>query len=205
MTRSESFARRWTIANTLALLVGYILYTPLAHGLTGPHARNLSAAQVLAHSLALSIVAVLVAAAQRRELGRYVEVPWTRIPMAAAGFVAAFWFGFYQPWLQGPDFDILFGSFVLGGAVFLGVVPARGHWLAMVIALLGFPIGCFLGQLMVLSVVVALGVVPNLQGSEFQHSTYWISVGVSMGVIGGSLAGAALERVLTHVRRPSQT
>jgi hypothetical protein len=39
----SSFPKRWTIANTLALLVGYILYTPIAHGLSGGHPQGLSA------------------------------------------------------------------------------------------------------------------------------------------------------------------
>jgi hypothetical protein len=115
--------------------------------------------------------------------------------------IAAFWAGFYQRWLRGPDFDILFGSFVLGSAVFLGIVPTLGHRLASTIALLGFPVGCFLGQLLILAAVVTLGVVPNLQGSDLQHSVYWICVGVSMGVIGGAISGLALRRMLTTMSR----
>ncbi|HEX6315603.1 MAG TPA: hypothetical protein VFZ73_12120 [Gemmatimonadaceae bacterium] len=177
------------------------MYTPIAHGVTGAHPRGLSAEQVVSHSLALGIVALSVATAQRHVLNRYVSVPWTRLPLAVIGFVAAFWGGFYQPWVGGPDFDILFGSLVLGSAVFVGVVPTQGHRLAFIIALLGFPIGCFLGQLMILTIVVALGVVPNVQGSDLQHSVYWISVGVSMGTIGGGIGGLALRRMLLTTSR----
>jgi len=192
------FPRRWTIANTLALLISYVLYTPIAHGLSGPHPRGLNAIQILMHSIALAIVAVAVAISQRRELSRYVSVPWTRAPLAVIGFISAFWAGSYQPWLTGPDWDILFGSFVLGSAAFLGVVPAREHRVAAIIAVLAFPVGCFLGQVMILGVVVAIGIVPDLQASMVQHSVYWISVGVSMGAIGGWISGLALRRMLPN-------
>jgi hypothetical protein len=192
------FPRRWTIANTLALLISYVLYTPIAHGLSGPHPRGLNAIQILMHSIALAIVAVAVAISQRRELSRYVSVPWTRAPLAVIGFISAFWAGSYQPWLTGPDWDILFGSFVLGSAAFLGVVPAREHRVAAIIAVLAFPVACFLGQVMILGVVVAIGIVPDLQASMVQHSVYWISVGVSMGAIGGWIGGLALRRMLPN-------
>jgi hypothetical protein len=200
-----SFQKRWTFANTLALLITYILYTPIAHGVSGAHPRGLNAFQILMHSIALAVIAASVAIVQRRELSRYVSVPWTRVPLAVIGFTAAFWAGSYQPWLSGPDWDILFGSFVLGSAVFLGVVPAREHRVAAIIAMLAFPVGCFLGQLTVLGVVVATGIVPDLQASMLQHSVYWISVGVSMGAIGGWISAMALRRMLPKaIERPVQ-
>jgi hypothetical protein len=202
MEAASSFPKRWTIANTLALLIGYVLYTPIAHGLSGPHPKGLNPVQILMHSIALAIVAAAVAISQRRELGRYVPVPWTRVPLTVIGFISAFWIGSYQPWLSGPDWDILFGSLVLGSAVFLGVVRARGHGVAAITALLAFPVACFLGQLMILGVVVASGTVPDLQASMLLHSVYWISVGVSTGAIGGWISGLALRRMLPNERSP---
>jgi hypothetical protein len=194
---ASSFPKRWTVANTLALLFGYVLYTPIAHGVTGSHPQGMDARQILAHAVALSVVAASVAVAQRQELARYVLSPWTRIPLAAVGFVALFFAGSYQPWLGGPDWDILLGSFVLGSAVFLGVVPARGHGLAATVAVLSFPLACFLGQLIIVAVVVGwLGIVPDLQASHLQHSAYWISVGLAMGTMGGWVSGLALRRML---------
>jgi hypothetical protein len=197
------FARRWTMTNTLALVFGYVLYTPIAHGPTGSHPYGMSGPQILAHSVALAIVAASVVAAQRLALKPYGSVPWMRIPLAVVAFIAAFFFGSYQPWLTGPDWDILFGSVVLGSAAWPGVVPVSGHKLAAVVAHLGFPAGCFLGQLMILSVVVAAGVIPNLQASNLQHSVYWLSVGVSIGVLGGLISGSALGRIVTESVRAS--
>ena len=75
---------------------------------------------------------------------------------------------------------------MLGSAVFIGVVPARGHPRAFTIAMLAFPVACFLGQLTIVAAVAAIGLVPDLQGSNLQHSAYWIWVGVSTGAIGGA-------------------
>lgn len=198
---NRSFRNRWIVFNTLSLLITYILYTPIAHGLTGPHPQGLDAFQILMHSIALAVIAATVSFVQRRELARYVSIPWMRIPLAVIGFVAAFWAGFYQPWLGGPDLDILFGSFVLGSAVFLGSVPTNEHRLAMVVAMLAFPVGCFIGQVIVLAVVVSTGIVPDLQTNTLHHSLYWIIVGVSMGTLGGWIGGQALSRMLPSSNR----
>ena len=69
------FVRAWIMQNTAGLLAAYVLYTPIAHGITGGHgSRQLSVSQLAAHSIALSIVGVLVATAQRRALQR--EAAW---------------------------------------------------------------------------------------------------------------------------------
>ncbi|HEU4931280.1 MAG TPA: hypothetical protein VFT48_04330 [Pyrinomonadaceae bacterium] len=81
-----SFVRAWIMQNTAALLVAYVLYTPIAHGITGGHAsRELSVSQLAAHSIALAIVGVLVATAQRLALAKFVSVSWTRVVVATIG------------------------------------------------------------------------------------------------------------------------
>ncbi len=48
------FVRAWIMQNTAALLSAYVLYTPIAHGITGGHlSRELSLSQLAAHSIAL--------------------------------------------------------------------------------------------------------------------------------------------------------
>jgi hypothetical protein len=198
----ERFPRRWVIANTLALLFGYVLYTPIAHGLGGDHPGGLTAYQIFTHSIALAVVAGSLVAAQRHVLRPWIAVPLTRLPLAAVAFIAAFFAGAYQPWLHGPDWDILFGSVVLGSAAFVGLVPMRRQPLASTVALLAFPIACFMGQLIILGIVVlTLDGIPDMQRSRLAHSVYWISVGLAMGLIGGAIGGPALRRLL--VARPS--
>jgi hypothetical protein len=196
----ERFPWRWVIANTLALLFGYVLYTPIAHGLGGDHPGGLTGYQIFAHSIALAVVAVSLLAAQRQVLRPWIAVPLTRLPLAAVAFTAAFFAGSYQPWLHGPDWDILFGSVVLGSAAFVGLVPMRRHSLASTVALLAFPIGCFVGQLIIVGIVVlTFDSIPDMQRSRLAHSVYWISVGLAMGLIGGAIGGPALRRLLTAV------
>jgi hypothetical protein len=197
-TGERSFSLRWTIANTLALLFGYVLYTPIAHGIGGDHPQGMRPLQIFTHAVALAVVAASVFAAQRRVLRPHLAVPWRRLPLAATAFIALFFVGSYQPWLGGPDWDILFGSVVLGSAAFFGLVPMRPHPMASTIALLAFPVGCFFGQLIILAIAVSTfsGTLPDLQNSRLFHSLYWISVGVSMGLLGGLIGGPALRRLL---------
>jgi hypothetical protein len=192
-----SFTKRWLAANTLALLLGYLLYTPIAHGIGGDHPGGMSAFQILTHSIALAVVAMLLLAGQRLALRPHLAVPMGRVPLAAVAFVALFLAGSNQPWLGGPDWDILFGSVVLGSAAFVGLVPLRRSPWAATFALLGFPIGCLAGQLIIGGIVLAtFDEVPDLQSSRLLHSAYWISIGLAMGLIGSAIGGPALRGLL---------
>jgi len=193
-----SFPRRWVLLNTAALLAAYVLYTPISHGFTGAHAsRQLTAAQLIAHSIALVLVAVLVAIAQRHALRQLVSVRWTRVIVAAVAFPVAFWLGYYQPWINGPDTDILAGFLVLGSAVWIRNVPAKRHPVAATIAILSFPFASFLAELCLLIGFTVLRITPALQTSEIQHSIFWITVGGITGILGGWISGLAIARMLT--------
>jgi hypothetical protein len=61
LPRRMTFARQWLIFNAVAMLAGYLVYTPV----TGGHGRDLTVAQLVAHSVALAVVAIIVAFAQR--------------------------------------------------------------------------------------------------------------------------------------------
>jgi hypothetical protein len=43
---STSFQRRWAITRTLGSMIGYLSYTPIRHGLTGSHGRQLTLSQL---------------------------------------------------------------------------------------------------------------------------------------------------------------
>jgi hypothetical protein len=187
---------RWLRWNAAAWLTGYVLYTPIAHGVTGGHSRDLTASQLLAHSVGLAVVALIVAVSQRRALAPFVSVPWTRVLVAVAAFNIAFWIGYYQPFVIGPDTDILLGFLVLGSVVWLGTVPVRGHLLAATIALLSFPVASVVAELALIVTFSLLEITPALQTSELQHSIFWITVGGVSGSLGGWVSGLALARML---------
>ena len=91
---------------------------------------------------------------------------------------------------------------MLGSAVWLGNVPAKGHRVAAAIALLSFPIASVVGELCLLVAFTVLEVTPALQTNLIQHSLFWITVGGVTGVLGGWLSGLALARMLPPL--PSQ-
>lgn len=198
-----SFPRQWLRWNTAAWLAGFVLYTPIAHGITGGHGRDLAPAQLVAHCIALAVVAVIVATAQRRVLTQYVPVSWTRVVAAAVAFTIAFQIGYYQTFVEGPDTDILLGFLVLGSVVWLGNVSTKGHRVAAAVALLSFPIASVIGELGLIVAFTLLGVTPAIQTSEIQHSVFWITVGGVTGILGGWLSGLALARMLPPPRSQS--
>ena len=192
------FLRRWVGWNTVAFLVGYLLYTPIGHGITGGHDRDLTASQIIAHCVALLVVGVMVAAAQRRALGGVASVPRTRVLLAALGFTAAFWLGYYQTLLEGPDTDILLGYLVLGSAAWLGVVPSNRALGSLLLAVLSFPFASFVGELLLFAVVIATGATPEFSQNHLHHMAFWLTVGVTTGALGGLLSGLCLRRVLAR-------
>lgn len=201
---TENFQRRWVFLNTAALVAGYVMYTPIAHGITGGHGgRELTASQLAVHSIALGVVAALVACAQRRALAPFVAVSRQRVVAAVILFIVAFWAGYYQPWIEGPDTDILFGYLVLGSAVWIGNVPVRGHRLAALVALLSFPVASFIGELCLFVAFTLLQVTPAVETSAIQHSAFWLTVGGVTGLLGGWVSSLALARMLsaTHAAK----
>lgn len=147
-----TLAQRWFLWNSLAWLIGFVLYTPIAHGVTGAHPHGLTLPQVVAHSVAVAVVGVIVADAQRRALAPFVSVPWARVLVVAVAFNVGYWVGSYLPidW----DTDILLGFLALGSTVWVGIIPIRGHRLSAAVALLSFPIA---------SVVIELALVVKSQ------------------------------------------
>lgn len=191
-----TLSRRWFRWNAAAWLSGYLLYTPVAHGITGGHGRHLTPWQIVAHSIGLAVVGVIVAAAQRRALGPDVVIPRARILVAPIVFNIAFWIGYYQPYVIGPDTDILLGFLVLGSVVWLGHVPVKAHPMASALAVLSFPVASVIAELVLIVAFSMLRITPALQTSEIQHSIFWIVVGGTTGILGGWLSGLALSRLV---------
>jgi len=185
------------LLNTAALLLGYLVYTPIAHGITGAHgSRTLTMEQLAAHSVALVIVALLVGAAQRRALVPAVPVTWARVVTGAAAFTAAFWFGYYLVSLADLDWDILCAFLVLGSWIWMGKVPMKGHAFAAAVALLSFPLASFVAEVILLVAFTLLKITPALQTNEIHHSVFWVTVGGVTGLLGGWMSGLALARML---------
>jgi hypothetical protein len=188
-------SQRWLLWNSLAWFIGFVLYTPIAHGVTGAHPDGLTPSQIVAHSVAVAVVGVIVAVAQRRALSPFVSVPWVRILVTAAAFNVGYWIGSYLPidW----DTDILLGFLALGSAVWVGIIPTDRHRLSAALALLSFPLASVVMELALVGVLVSLlGMTPDLQASTLLHSLFWITIGGGSGVLGGWISGVALGKML---------
>jgi hypothetical protein len=194
--KPTSLARRWFLWNAAAWLTAFVLYTPIAHGVTGGHAGGLTARQIAAHSIAHTVVALIIAAAQRRALRPDVSVSWVRLPAAVVAYNILFWIGSYQTLVRGPDVDILLGFLALGSAVWLGNVPVTGQRVAALIAILIFSVASFIAELGLVGIAALLRVTPDLQTSTIQHSIFWITVGGFSGILGGWVSGLALARMV---------
>ena len=191
----KSFHREWTIANTLGFFVGYLPYTLLAHGFTGSHGRSMNTSQLVAHGLAMAVVGSIVVASQNRVLRKYVRVPAWRAIVAVLAFIAAFWLGYFQEILTGPDWDIIFGFAVLGCAAWIGLVPVGV--IRSTFAVLAFAIASLVGQLVAIGIAFALGIKPQ-PISMALHAFYFITVATISGLLGGALSSYLLARGLTQ-------
>jgi hypothetical protein len=190
-----NFSQRWFLWNSAAWFVGFVLYTPIAHGFTGAHPGSLTTPQTVAHSVAVAVVGVIVGGAQRWALAPFVSVPWTRVLVAAVAFNIGYWIGSYLPidW----DTDILLGFLALGSAVWVGIIPIGEHRPNAAIALFSFPVASVVIELGLVGIVVGLlGITPDLQASLLWHSIFWITVGGGSGILGGWLSGRALAKML---------
>lgn len=192
----STFWRQWVALNTGALFLGYLLDTPIAHGITGKHAGlNLAPAQLMAHIVALSLVATLVALAQRRALAPYVTVAFARVATAPMAVNLVFWFGWYQTVLP-PDIRFDLAAFVFGSWMWVGNLPARGHRLAATVALLAFPIAGIVGRVLFGTSMALLKIPFDVENSSLQHTAFYLAYGVTIGLLGGWLSGLALTRLL---------
>ncbi|MDX2046892.1 MAG: hypothetical protein SFU87_08900 [Chitinophagaceae bacterium] len=195
-----SFKRRWIFANTTALFVSYLFYTPIAHGLTGTHGRHLTVQQLIAHTVALVVVALIVFVSQRFLLKTYINISWLRISLSIIIFVTFFWMGYYQELIpDGPDYDILFAYLILGTAMWLGKIPINGHWLATIIAVLSFPFASFIGVVILLLTITGFHIKFDVQ-TDAHHTIFWLTVGVTTGLLGGWISGMALWKILKKQR-----
>ena len=195
----QSFTKKWIRANTLAFFIGYLLYTPIAHGLTGSHGRELTTNQLIMHGVGLAVVGFLVFSFQRSVLRVHLDLSLTRVVLSVLAFIGMFWFGYYQSFIpDGPDYDILFGFLVLGTAMWLGKVPLQSKPLAFIVALLSFPIASFIGELLLFVVVTSFGLDLDIQ-NPWVHSLFWLTVGITTGLLGGWISGRALMKLLNLI------
>jgi len=108
--------KNWILKNFIAFAVSYSIYSLIAHGFTGGHDYELSSAQLLTHTIALSIVGLIIGFAQYSELSASYNLKSSKIIFVPLFFVAFFWIGYY---FSGPPLDIILGFPVLGSVLWI--------------------------------------------------------------------------------------
>ncbi|RNC89430.1 MAG: hypothetical protein ED555_08040 [Allomuricauda sp.] len=195
MTKKR-FLKKWISANTLAFLIGYLLYTPIGHGITGNHGRELSANQIIAHTLALAVVALVLFSFQKNVLKHFFSISSIRIVLATVAFIGLFWVGYYQTFVPGElDYDILFAYVVLGSGLWTHKIKFNENEMKWLIAVLSFPIASFVGEVILFLIFTSFDLNMDMQNTT-NDMIFWITVGVTTGILGGWISGEMIYRML---------
>ncbi len=185
------------LVNTLGFLIGYLLYTPIGHGFTGNHGREMNTEQIFAHSVGLAVVALILFLLQKKVLNPYIKVGTIKILLAVAAFTGLFWFGYYQNIIpDGPDYDILFGFLVLGSGLWITDLSFSQNKIPWLVAVLSFPFASFIGELILFLIVINFELDMDVQQSMLDHTIFWVSVGLVTGILGGWISGTMLYKMI---------
>lgn len=164
---------------------------PSGHGITGAHGDELSAAQYVAHTVGLIAASLLVLAAQRQALGSLRKVSGVRIGIGALASVSVFWFGVE---VLRPPLDWILAFTVLGAAARIRLPNYEQSKKVWILAAIGsYWVGICAALALVISWDSAFGPDPS---SLLDHTTGFLIVGGTTGVVGGYLSARALARLL---------
>jgi hypothetical protein len=188
------FRTRWWIANAVGFTAAHVVYSLVGHGFTGSHGEELTSAQYLAHTIGLIAAAMIVFALQRNALRNHVHVSLTRIAVATAVFVAAFWLGAET---TGPPADWILGFTVLGTACWIGLpnlIGSRSLSAGVTIVAFWGGIGTAVA---VMFVLIRAGIFYPDSETLFNHTVFWVVLGGVTGTAGGYFSAWPLSRLVT--------
>lgn len=70
---------RWILKNFIAFTISYSLYSLIAHGFTGGHDYELNLMKLFAHTIALSLVGLIIGYFQHSQLSEFYSIKRTNI------------------------------------------------------------------------------------------------------------------------------
>ncbi len=184
---------RWWFANVVGLIIAFLLFSLIGHGITGPHGDDLTFAQDIAHTLGLLVVGLILFSAQRAALGPWLSVSAARIIVATIVFTAAFQCGAK---IYGPPADWILGFTVLGFAAwvsFHGVQRQRLVW--TIAAILGFCMGLALTTPVMFAAIRA-GIFDPDSPTLLDHTITWVLAAGMTGIFGGYISSWPLSLLL---------
>lgn len=184
---------RWWFANVAGLIIAFLLFSLIGHGITGPHGDDLTFAQDIAHTLALLVVGLIVFPVQRAALGPWLSVSTARIIVATVVFTAAFQFGAK---IYRPPADWILGFTALGSATWVSFQGFKGQRLVWTIATtLGFCIGMAFTT-PVMFAAIRSGIFDPESPTLLDHTITWVLGAGMTGIFGGYVSGWPLSRHL---------
>jgi hypothetical protein len=186
------FRTSWWIANAIGFTVGHVVYSLVGHGVTGPHGDQLTSEQYLAHTIGLIATALIVFSLQRSALRPFVQVSSTRVGLAIAVFVAAFWVGAET---IGPPADWILGFTVLGTAMWIRLFNMSASRLSAAMTVLAFWCGIAAAVATMFVMVRLVGFNPDSQ-TLLNHTIFWVVLGGVTGTAGGYFSAWPLRRAV---------
>ena len=189
----RKFRARWWVANAAGFTVAHVAYSLVGHGFTGSHGEELTTAQYLAHTLGLIATAVIIFALQRRALANHLRVGGTRMGVATAVFVAAFWLGAET---IGPPADWILGFTVLGTACWIGspsLTRLRYWWTTLSVVAFWGGIAAAAG---VMFVLIRTGVFFPDSETLLNHTIFWVILGGVTGAAGSFFSSWPLSWIV---------
>jgi hypothetical protein len=194
-TALQSNLTKWVSYNLLTNVgcMG-ILHTLIAHGLGGPHGKELTAWQLVTHQASLWLFLAVLLYAQHRALPPGAKL-FTAANLAAFLLVvpALFWTGYYAFYIP---FDILLlylGIGAMNGWLLRGRAARPGRWVAQMLftglcaALAGVAVG-LTGHFLFIK---------DLTGMTMDI-TLWIFISVPAGLVYGLVSRPYIRRQLTQ-------
>ena len=191
---TREFRRRWWVANSLAFTAAHVLFSPIAHGITGDHGDDPTLSQLIAHIVAQSLAAAIIVGSQVGVLRRYLQISNHRIwisavilPIIHNVLISLF----------GPPWEWIAAFIALSLISWIGL-PLTGSriWLRSIAVVLSYSIGLAVGVFVVYGIFIDLGIATVRIATFLEHTLFWISLGSTTGIVGGYLSGRPLSKLL---------
>lgn len=191
--------KTWILKNFIAFAISYSIYSLIAHGFTGGHDYELNSAQLLTHTIALSLVGFIIGFAQYSELSESYNLKSSKIIFVPLFFVAFFWIGYF---LSGPPLDIILGFPVLGSVLWIFNEKIKKLNIKYkILAYGGYFFGAIIGGILLTLIDKQIGIISKMQDSIVLHTIMWLILALPTAIIGGWLSGISIKESLKKLSR----
>jgi hypothetical protein len=188
--------KSWVLKNFIAFAISYSLYSLIAHGFTGGHDYELNLMQIFAHTIALSLIGLIIGSFQYSQLSKLYNIKKTNILLVPLFFIIAFWTGYY---LFGPPLDIVLGFPILGSVLWVFNKKIKDlNVKYRILAYLSYFIGAMTGGFLLTIIDKQFDIINRMQDSIALHTIMWLILAIPTAIIGGFLSGISIRKSLKN-------